>query len=67
MYMKTGLRRPQEARLLFRQLLADSTQRIDALSRKLGKCVQQARPYYEARIRAKQVRVSNHVGVGRCI
>uniref|UniRef100_A0A6A7G2Z4 SH3 domain-binding protein 5-like n=1 Tax=Hirondellea gigas TaxID=1518452 RepID=A0A6A7G2Z4_9CRUS len=43
-----------EARLVFRQLLADSTQRIDALSKKLGKCVQQARPYYEARIRAKQ-------------
>ncbi|KAF2366477.1 SH3-binding 5 [Trinorchestia longiramus] len=43
-----------EARMVFRQLLADSTQRIDLLSKKLGKCVQQARPYYEARIKAKQ-------------
>ncbi|XP_047737014.1 flocculation protein FLO11-like isoform X2 [Hyalella azteca] len=43
-----------EARMVFRQLLADSTQRIDLLSKKLGKCVQQARPYYDARIKAKQ-------------
>ncbi|XP_064077957.1 SH3 domain-binding protein 5-like isoform X3 [Macrobrachium nipponense] len=44
-----------EARMLFRQLLADSTQRIDVLAKRLGKCVEQSRPYYEARIRAKQV------------
>ncbi|XP_066949548.1 serine-rich adhesin for platelets-like isoform X2 [Macrobrachium rosenbergii] len=43
-----------EARMLFRQLLADSTQRIDVLAKRLGKCVEQSRPYYEARIRAKQ-------------
>ena len=54
----------QEARLLFRQLLSDSTQKIDALSKKLGKCVQQARPYYEARIKAKQVS-RNHARIFR--
>ncbi|XP_047480056.1 uncharacterized protein LOC125032766 isoform X2 [Penaeus chinensis] len=43
-----------EARMQFRQLLADSTQRIDALAKRLGKCVEQSRPYYDARIRAKQ-------------
>ncbi|KAG0726058.1 SH3 domain-binding protein 5-like [Chionoecetes opilio] len=41
--------------MLFRQLLSDSTQRIDALAKRLGKCVEQSRPYYEARIQAKQV------------
>nr|XP_027230019.1 uncharacterized protein LOC113821700 isoform X3 [Penaeus vannamei] len=44
-----------EARMQFRQLLGDSTQRIDALAKRLGKCVEQSRPYYDARIRAKQV------------
>ncbi|XP_071528857.1 uncharacterized protein [Panulirus ornatus] len=43
-----------EARMLFRQLLADSTHRIDLLAKRLGKCVEQSRPYYEARIHAKQ-------------
>ncbi|XP_076058279.1 uncharacterized protein LOC143035289 isoform X2 [Oratosquilla oratoria] len=43
-----------EARNLFRQLLTDSTQRIDALAKRLGKCVEQSRPYYDARIKAKQ-------------
>lgn len=39
----------------FRQTLLESTQQIDTLTKKLGKCVEQARPYYEARIKAKQV------------
>ncbi|KAK3862743.1 hypothetical protein Pcinc_031417 [Petrolisthes cinctipes] len=43
-----------EARMLFRQLLTDSTHRIDVLAKRLGKCVEQSRPYYEARIHAKQ-------------
>ncbi|KAK8738998.1 hypothetical protein OTU49_003783, partial [Cherax quadricarinatus] len=43
-----------EARMLFRQLLADSTHRIDILAKRLGKCVEQSRPYYDARINAKQ-------------
>ncbi|XP_049806052.1 uncharacterized protein LOC126248753 isoform X1 [Schistocerca nitens] len=43
-----------EARAEFRQLLCDSTVRIDMLAKKLGACVERARPYYEARMRAKE-------------
>lgn len=43
-----------EARMQFRQLLIDSTQKIDILAKRLGKSVDQSRPYYEARIKAKQ-------------
>ncbi|GLH00054.1 SH3 domain-binding protein 5 homolog [Gryllus bimaculatus] len=43
-----------EARAAFRQLLCESTVRIDALARKLGACVERARPYYEARMKAKE-------------
>jgi len=43
-----------ESRMIFRQLLIDSTQKIDTLAKRLGKCVDQSRPYYEARIKAKQ-------------
>ncbi|XP_054279862.1 SH3 domain-binding protein 5-like isoform X2 [Macrosteles quadrilineatus] len=43
-----------EARANFRQLLCESSVRIDALGKKLGSCVDKARPYYEARIRAKE-------------
>ncbi|KAB7496658.1 SH3 domain-binding protein 5-like, partial [Armadillidium nasatum] len=43
-----------EARMMFRQTLLESTQQIDNLTKKLGKCVEQSRPYYEARIKAKQ-------------
>ncbi|KAG7162178.1 SH3 domain-binding protein 5-like [Homarus americanus] len=49
-----------EARMLFRQLLADSTHRIDLLAKRLGKCVEQSRPYYDARINAKQRAMSQH-------
>ena len=45
----------QEARAEFRQLLCDSSVRINALAKKLGSCVEKARPYYEARIKAKEV------------
>lgn len=41
--------------MLFRQLLTDSTHRIDMLAKRLGKCVEHSRPYYDARIYAKQV------------
>lgn len=43
-----------EARAGFRQLLCESTLRIDALTRKLGACIEKARPYYDARIKAKE-------------
>ncbi|CAH0551892.1 unnamed protein product [Brassicogethes aeneus] len=38
-----------EARNNFRQLLCDSTARVEAIRAKLGICVERARPYYEAR------------------
>ena len=47
---------PQAARASFRQVLTDSTQRLNALSKKLGTCIEKARPYYEARMKAKEVK-----------
>nr|CAD7399745.1 unnamed protein product [Timema poppensis] len=46
--------RVQESRAAFRQLLCESTVRIDGLAKKLGACVEKARPYYEARMKAKE-------------
>nr|CAD7425853.1 unnamed protein product [Timema monikensis] len=46
--------RVQESRAAFRQLLCESTVRIDVLAKKLGACVEKARPYYEARMKAKE-------------
>ncbi|KAL0268374.1 UNVERIFIED_CONTAM: hypothetical protein PYX00_010343 [Menopon gallinae] len=43
-----------EARNHFRQLLAESTIRINNCSKKLGNCIEKARPYYDARIKAKE-------------
>ncbi|XP_044263916.1 SH3 domain-binding protein 5-like isoform X1 [Tribolium madens] len=43
-----------EARHNFRQLLCDSTARVDALRVKLGMCVERAKPYYEARFCANE-------------
>lgn len=45
----------QDARSHFRQLLSESSQKIDNLAKKLGSCVERARPYYEARIRSKEL------------
>lgn len=45
----------QDARAKFRQLLCDTTLQIDALGKKLGSCVERARPYYEARMKSKEV------------
>ena len=47
----------QEARAAFRQALTESTQKLNALSKKLGSCIQKARPYYDSRMRAKEVRI----------
>lgn len=44
-----------EARSNFRLLLNDSSIRVNQLAKKLGSCVEKARPYYEARMRAKQL------------
>ncbi|KAH0811038.1 hypothetical protein GEV33_011752 [Tenebrio molitor] len=43
-----------ESRNSFRQLLCDSTARVDALRAKLGMCVERAKPYYEARFCANE-------------
>lgn len=43
-----------EARNHFRQLLYESTIRIDNCAKKLGSCIEKARPYYDARLKAKE-------------
>lgn len=43
-----------DSRAAFRQLLTESSQRINALAKKLGSSVDKARPYYEARMKAKE-------------
>lgn len=43
----------QEARSTFRHLLAESSRQLDLLHQELGPCVDKARPYYEARMKAK--------------
>ena len=45
----------QDARASFRQTLSDTTHKLDTMARKLGSCVEKARPYYDARYRAKEV------------
>ncbi|XP_018564430.1 SH3 domain-binding protein 5 isoform X2 [Anoplophora glabripennis] len=44
-----------ESRTAFRQLLCDSTAKVDAIRLKLGMCVERARPYYEARFCANEI------------
>ncbi|KAL0107135.1 hypothetical protein PUN28_015568 [Cardiocondyla obscurior] len=43
-----------EARATFRELLCESTIKIDTLAKKLGACIEKSRPYYDARFRAKE-------------
>ncbi|GJQ86783.1 hypothetical protein Trydic_g5576 [Trypoxylus dichotomus] len=43
-----------EARASFRQLLCESTARVEALRLKLGLCIERAKPYYEARFCANE-------------
>lgn len=44
-----------EARSNFRLLLSESSQKINQLAKKLGSHVEKARPYYEARMRVKEL------------
>lgn len=44
-----------EARNQFRQLLQESTSQIESYAKKLGSCILKVRPYYDARIQAKEV------------
>ncbi|XP_043252130.1 uncharacterized protein LOC122397201 isoform X1 [Colletes gigas] len=43
-----------EARATFRELLCESTLKIDTLAKKLGTCIEKSRPYYDARFKAKE-------------
>ncbi|XP_015602648.1 guanine nucleotide exchange factor rei-2 isoform X3 [Cephus cinctus] len=43
-----------EARATFRELLCESTLKIDSLAKKLGNCIERSRPYYDARFKAKE-------------
>ncbi|KAI2799107.1 hypothetical protein RDWZM_004388 [Blomia tropicalis] len=45
----------EKARNEFNKLVCDSTQKIEALSKKLGSSITKARPYYEARITAAEL------------
>ncbi len=47
----------KDARTHFRQLLSDSSQKMTNLAKKLGSCVERARPYYEARIKSKELQL----------
>nr|CAD7424559.1 unnamed protein product [Timema monikensis] len=49
--------RIQEANTTFRLLLNDSTRRLKLQSKKLGSCIERARPYYEALEVAKQAQL----------
>jgi SH3-domain binding protein 5 len=43
----------------------ESTRRIDELSKKLGTCIERARPYYEARLKAKEALQETQVAAVR--
>lgn len=43
-----------EARAEFRQRLCESTVHLETIAKKLGSCIEKARPYYEARIKSKE-------------
>ena len=46
----------KNARAKFRKLLTESTQKLECLSKNLGKCIERAKPYYDARVKANEVR-----------
>ncbi|CAG2167485.1 unnamed protein product [Oppiella nova] len=46
-----------ESRTHFHLLLSDSSQKISEMAKKLGSCVERVKPYYEARVRAKDLRL----------
>lgn len=47
----------QEANSTFRILLNESTRRLKLLSKKLGSCIEKARPYYEAQDKARLAQI----------
>ncbi|XP_055901630.1 uncharacterized protein LOC106069192 [Biomphalaria glabrata] len=48
-----------DARAAFRTALSDSTQRLNGLAKKLGACVDKARPYYDARMKLKEAHLES--------
>ncbi|OWF40616.1 uncharacterized protein LOC110463565 isoform X2 [Mizuhopecten yessoensis] len=46
-----------DGRAGFRQALSESTQKLNALAKKLGACVEKARPYYDARVKVKDAHI----------
>ncbi|GFR72304.1 SH3 domain-binding protein 5-like protein [Elysia marginata] len=48
-----------DARAGFRQVLSDSTQCLNGLAKKLGNCVDKARPYYDSRMKLKEAHVES--------
>ena len=47
---------PQDARTAYRRILSESARKLNAEGSQLGACIEKARPYYEARRLAKEVR-----------
>ncbi|XP_066300267.1 SH3 domain-binding protein 5-like isoform X1 [Branchiostoma lanceolatum] len=54
-----------DSRAAFRQLLTESTQRLNVLAKKLGSCVDRARPYYQARREAREAQIETQKAVQR--
>ncbi|XP_069119716.1 uncharacterized protein [Argopecten irradians] len=46
-----------DGRAGFRQALSESTQKLNTLAKKLGACVEKARPYYDARVKVKEAHI----------
>lgn len=49
----------QDARSGYRKILTESARKLNAQSSQLGGCIEKARPYYEARRLAKEVKKGN--------
>lgn len=49
----------QDARSGYRKILTESARKLNAQSSQLGGCIEKARPYYEARRLAKEVKKDN--------
>lgn len=47
----------QEANSTFRILLNESTRRLKLSSKKLGNCIEKARPYYESLEKAREAQI----------
>lgn len=54
----------QDARQKFRSVLVEATVKLDELVKKIGKAVDESKPYWEARRLARQVSHLYRVGEG---